>query len=80
MKTNQKGEKKMEKKYTIELEAIRQFEVIATSKEDAFKKLVDAKYTFHHGNVQGFDDVTYRWIHETGDFDNAKVVWEEDYS
>ena len=33
MKTNQQGEKKMEKKYTIELEAIRQFEVIATSKE-----------------------------------------------
>ena len=77
---NNKGEKKMEKKYTIEVEAIRQFEVVATSKEEAFKKLVDAKYTFHHGNVQGFDDVTYRWIHETGDFNNAKVVYEEEYN
>ncbi len=69
----------MEKTYTIEIEAVKQFEVIASSKEEAFKKLADYGYKFHHGNTDGIGDVVGRWIYETEDFNKAKVVYEEDY-
>ena len=69
----------MKKTYTIEIEAIKQFEVIASSKEEAFKKLADWGYKFHHGNHDVFGEVMGRWIYETEDFDRAKVVYEEDY-
>lgn len=69
----------MEKTYTIEIEAIKQFEVIASSKEEAFKKLSDYNYKFHHGCYDGVGEVVGRWIYETEDFDRAKVVHEEDY-
>lgn len=77
LKTQTKG-KKM-KIYTIEIEAIRKLDVIAESKEEAFKKLKDYQYDYHSGHYEGCGDITSQWSYETGDFNNAKVVYEENY-
>lgn len=67
------------KKYTIEIQAVRRLNVIAESEKEAFKKLTDYKMDYHNGNYEGCGDVESQWCYETGDFADAKVVYEEDY-
>ena len=77
LKTQTKG-KKM-KRYTIEIEAIRKLDVIAESKEEAFKKLKDFQFDYHSGHHESYGDIDAQWSYETGNFANAEVVYEEDY-
>lgn len=67
------------KQYTIEVEAVRKINVIASSKEEAFKKLKDFQFDYHDGHIEGCGDITHQWSYETGNFANAEVVHEEDY-
>ena len=76
---NKKGEKKM-KTYTIEIEAVRTIDVVASSKEEAFKKIIEYKMDYHCGNTIGaIGEVESQWHYDRLKFEDAQFIYEEDY-